>query len=247
MSSSLRRTKTNIPFFVVVPDGFDVELVKKIEGYCDGVIKVSDYKLSDDSKENNKFSYWNNTFFKLQIMKLTQFDKIVYIDSDMLVLNNLDKLFDFPGLSATTGSKSAHPEYTEFNSGIMVIEPNEKEYTKLISCVELAIDRKKKEGKGYGDQDVFNEYFKDWNDHPEHNFGEEYNATYAYIDDLMKAKRYTDLKQINVIHYVGPDKIWNNSVWKNLRLIIRYLHEGRIYTAKAWWLYMKWMKKVKNI
>lgn len=242
--TSLKKTCPRYPMYVLVPHDNEKVLDQIDESEFNCILSDSLYIDDTDASLNEK-RYWNNTFFKLQIMNLTQFDKIVYIDSDMLVLNNLDNLFDFPGLSATTGSKSAHPEYTEFNSGIMVIDPNEEEYKKLLDCIEPAIERKKSEGKSYGDQDVFNEYYKDWNEHPEHNFGEEYNATYAYIDDLMKAKGYKKLNQLNVIHYVGPDKIWNNSLLRNIRLIVRYLHEGRIYTAKAWWLYMKYMRRIK--
>ena len=246
LHASLKKTDPKYRMYVLVPQDLAEEVVRKIQEIDVSVIRSESISIDDADASSNEKQYWNNTFFKLQIMNLVQFDKIVYIDSDMLVLNNLDALFDYPGLSATTGSKSAHPEYTEFNSGIMVIEPNTSEYERLIECIPPAIARKRAEGKGYGDQDVFNEYYKEWNTHSEHNFGEEYNATCSYIDALMKAKSYRELSRLNVIHYVGPDKIWNNSIYRNLRLIIRYIHEGRIYTAKAWWLYMRWMQKVKN-
>ncbi len=243
MAASLKDTGTKVPLYVVVPGDLDTDFVEMVKNCCDGIISVSDHDFSIPYKDENKTKYWNNTFFKLNIMNLTDFDKIIYIDSDMLVLNNLDSLFEYPGISATTGGKSAHPEYIEFNSGIMVIEPNKAEFDRLLECITPAIERKKSMDKGYGDQDVFNEFYKDWHDAPDHNFGEEYNALCAHVDTLMKAKGYKNLRQLSVLHYVGPDKIWNNSVWRNLRLIIRYIHEGRIYTAKSWWMYMKRMSK----
>ncbi len=247
MSRSLKKTGTDNRLYVCIPNDRIEEIKPLVEDFSDGIIGLENIEIGGDYKNENSKQYWNETFSKLQIMSLAEFEKVVYIDSDMLILNNIDALFEYPSISATTGGKSAHPEYIEFNSGLMVIEPDIKEYDKLIKCINPAIERKKTEGKGYGDQDVFNEYYKDWNEHVEHNFGEENNALCVHLDALMKAKGYKNLNQVNVIHYVGPQKIWNNSIQKNLRLIIRYIHERRFYTAKAWWLYMRWMKRVRHL
>ena len=51
-----------------------------------------------------KFGDWEKTFFKLKMFELTQYDKICYLDSDMIVTENIDDLFDAPHMSAVPDS-----------------------------------------------------------------------------------------------------------------------------------------------
>ena len=53
-------------------------------------------KGSIDASEylnNNSFQYWINIF------ELTEFEKILYLDSDLYINKNIDELFDFPNMS----------------------------------------------------------------------------------------------------------------------------------------------------
>jgi len=60
-------------------------------------------------------------YSKLHLWNLLDYDKIVYMDSDMLVMQNIDNLFyEFNELSACA---DLYPD--TFNSGIMVLQPNE--------------------------------------------------------------------------------------------------------------------------
>jgi len=45
---------------------------------------------------------WFPTYSKLAIFNQTQYQKIVYLDADMLVLRNIDELFEYPHMSAVT-------------------------------------------------------------------------------------------------------------------------------------------------
>lgn len=113
------------------------------------VIECDVIQISDAAKTANMVEHWNQTFFKLNVMRLTQFKKIIYIDADMLILKNIDHLFSYPAISATTGGKAAHPEWTEFNSGLMVIEPSIECFNRLIESVEPAINRRNALHLGY--------------------------------------------------------------------------------------------------
>ena len=58
-------------------------------------------------------------FTKLRAWELEEFDRIVLLDADTLVLKNVDDLFLRPGFAAA-------PDFflpDRFNSGVMVIEP----------------------------------------------------------------------------------------------------------------------------
>jgi len=43
------------------------------------------------------------TFSKLNIWKIVDYDKLVYLDADTIVLENIDNLFNYEELSAVLG------------------------------------------------------------------------------------------------------------------------------------------------
>jgi alpha-N-acetylglucosamine transferase len=68
------------------------------------------------------------TFTKIQLWKLTQYQKVVFLDADTLPLLNVDELFDRPALSAAPDA--GWPDC--FNSGVFVAEPSDAIYHSLI-------------------------------------------------------------------------------------------------------------------
>ena len=89
---SLFETKTNYPFYVAITDGLSKESVDVLKNNNINLIKL-DEKIDMPEKIKNKnckfgYSQWNNTLQKLGIFQLEQFNKIVYIDSDMMILRN---------------------------------------------------------------------------------------------------------------------------------------------------------------
>lgn len=94
--------------------------------------------------------YWKNTFDKLNIFSLVEYEKIVYLDVDVLILENIDSLFDYP----TPSMCYDRPWFNDrFNSGIMVITPNTSDYEQLLKLND-------EQTANIGDQDLLNKYFK---------------------------------------------------------------------------------------
>jgi glycogenin glucosyltransferase len=54
---------------------------------------------------------------------MTQFDKVVYIDADCLVVQNIDHLFECEG-PICAGINTPIPD--KFNTGLMVFKPDER-------------------------------------------------------------------------------------------------------------------------
>ncbi|KAF7805121.1 putative UDP-glucuronate:xylan alpha-glucuronosyltransferase 4 [Senna tora] len=100
--------------------------------------------------QKGSYNEWN--YSKLQIWKkLTNYDKVIFIDSDFLVLKNMDEFFVYPQLSA------APNDLIFFNSGLMVIEPSK--------CMFEDLMKKRLEVEPYrnkGDQGFLNEVFTWW-------------------------------------------------------------------------------------
>jgi glycogenin len=150
---------------------------------------------------------WQATYSKLQIFNQTQFDKLVYLDADMLVYQNLDDLFSQPHMSAVNagGMLPEYASWTEFNSGLMVIEPSQELYTDMLAKLpDLYLP-------AGGDQDFLNAYYPNWPNQPEKHLDHAYNIFHEHVDRYQQRHGYQlngDRKRIKVIHYVGERKPW---------------------------------------
>ncbi|KAJ6876823.1 UDP-glucuronate:xylan alpha-glucuronosyltransferase 5 [Populus alba x Populus x berolinensis] len=96
----------------------------------------------------DSYNEWN--YSKLRLWQLTDYDKVVFIDADLIVLKNIDKFFAYPQLSAAPNDKVL------FNSGIMVIEPSTCLFEDMMS------KRNKLLSYNGGDQGFLNEAFTWW-------------------------------------------------------------------------------------
>lgn len=146
MYKSLLETKTNYPFYVAITDGLSKESVDVLKNNNINLIKL-DEKIDMPEKIKNKnckfgYSQWNNILQKLGIFQLEQFNKIVYIDSDMMILRNIDELFTKEHMSAVVARAlmPGREKWKELNLGVMVIEPKNNlgnNIAKMINSVSL--------------------------------------------------------------------------------------------------------------
>ena len=67
------------------------------------------------------------TFSKLHAWNLTQFNKCVFLDADIMVLRNVDELFDYDEFSAAPDI--GWPDC--FNSGVFVFKPSKETFQNL--------------------------------------------------------------------------------------------------------------------
>lgn len=69
------------------------------------------------------------TFTKIQLWRLTEYKKLVFLDADTFPLKNIDELFDRPSFSAAPDA--GWPDC--FNSGVFVTEPSESTFQDLLA------------------------------------------------------------------------------------------------------------------
>jgi alpha-N-acetylglucosamine transferase len=105
-------------------------------------------RIRNPKAKPEKYNEWN--YSKFRLWQLTQYDKVIFIDADLLVLQNMDFLFDMPELSATGNDQSY------FNSGVMVIEPSNCTFNYLMDNINNL------ESYNGGDQGYLNEIFPTW-------------------------------------------------------------------------------------
>lgn len=134
-----------------------------------------------------------STFTKIALWRQTQFEKIVYIDADMVALRAPDELFDQPsGFAAVPDI--GWPDC--FNSGLLVLSPNMGDYYSLLALAQRGISF---DG---ADQGLLNTYFRDW-----HRLSFIYNCTPSGNYQYLPAYRHFQ-SSIKLVHYIGTDKPW---------------------------------------
>lgn len=120
---SLDKTNTQYPLIVLYTDEVNnqyIENLKLIGCIC------KKQEIVIDAKD----SRWHQTFIKFEIYKLIEYDKLCFLDADMLVIKNLDYLFE-------STEEYIYEVYRgmpwSINTSLMVIKPNITFYNKLIN------------------------------------------------------------------------------------------------------------------
>ena len=151
------------------------------------------FKITPARREQNKPCRYS----KLQLWSMTQFDKIVYMDSDMMAVQNIDSIFDeYDEFSAVV---DAYPGI--FNTGIFLLEPNVTTYKNLIGTY------KEVESYNVGDQGYLNWYFgRKWRSNTSYHLPLIYNVLIKYRDSVIWP---TIKDNIKVVHFTAETKPWN--------------------------------------
>ncbi|KAF5590493.1 glycogenin-2 beta [Fusarium subglutinans] len=136
----------------------------------------------------------HSAFTKINLWKLTQFSKIVYIDADVVAYRAPDELFDTPHPFAAAPD-IGWPDL--FNTGVMVLEPNMGDYYAMIAMAERGISF---DG---ADQGLINMHFGQ----RYHRLSFTYNVTPSAHYQYVPAYRHFQ-SSINMVHFIGSHKPW---------------------------------------
>ncbi len=137
---------------------------------------------------------WFPTYSKLAVFNQTQYNKIVYIDVDTLVLKNIDELFSCLHMSATNAGsmlpRKSEPKDKSLNSGLMVIEPSVDIYNDMISKVGK-IENLESAGTSDkpvagSDQDFINAYYPSWSNTPNLHLDHKFNVFHYHLDEYNR-------------------------------------------------------------
>ncbi|KAM6563524.1 hypothetical protein CsatB_023522 [Cannabis sativa] len=170
---------------------------ESISGYHRSGLEAAGWKIKtiqrirNPKAEKDAYNEWN--YSKFRLWQLTEYDKIIFIDADLLILKNIDFLFRMPEISATGNNG------TLFNSGVMVIEPSNCTFNLLMDHINEI------ESYNGGDQGYLNEIFTWWHRIPKHmNFLKNF---WIGDDEEVKAKKTrlfgADPPILYVLHYLG--------------------------------------------
>lgn len=248
LNQSFRKNNNGYDLYVLCTEEINQKYGKILEEEKMKLILANDIEIDQSISKrlyDGNLSHWIKTFFKLNIFKLTQFDKIIYLDSDMLILNSLDELFEKETISAVDDADfMILDDFDEgLNSGLMVLNPSVDIYNKLIDIIPIVGTKR----RVFGDQNVIQEIYNNFHGDISKHLSIKYNACFYLLD------RYSN-KKFNVIHFMGAKKPWNWNLAYAFTRITSYLLRGRFLTFKYslyyYCLYLKfkfkYAKFIKN-
>lgn len=175
--------------------------------------------------------YWAKTFFKLQVFCLYQFDRVVLLDCDILVLKNLDSLFALPQISASSVGPAIGlrgEAWQGLTSGVMTLEPSNNSYSRVMSAIEEVVESKISKGHKAGDQDVINLVFGQiWARDSRRKLPETYNLIWSFLEEYCIYHLPNGLLDVAVVHFSGSTKPWHYTDAEAEELRERLADEGK--------------------
>ena len=186
----------------------------------------SQYKMN----WSNKLPHINHmTFARYFIPDFVTEDKVLYLDSDLIVTGDLTDLFELDlGENYLGAARSCFGAGVGFNAGVLLIN-NKKWKSETIRQKLIELTEKEHENVKEGDQSILNMLFKDQYSllEDKYNFQIGFDAgaaekNHAFIFEIP----LTPLPKI--LHYISPDKPW------------KQFSVGRL--REEWWKYslMEW-------
>ncbi len=184
-------------------------------------------------------SNWIKAFTKLGLLKnQLNLDKMIYLDSDLGIYDNIDELFNKPHMSAVLDgaplpNRQPGPYQigdSVFCSGLFVWDfKNNKDADKLLQLLpNLPKDIE------WHDQNVLNYYYKDWQDQKNLHL----NYTYGLMTTIPKFKFVNPIRGKNwpkIIHYIAGqgektkipfiDKKFYLQSWCDMLVVDEYYNE----------------------
>ena len=139
LNYNLKQLNSAYPLACIVLENVSERIIKLLSHYGIHVLRFSlNYILTNFNYSENYKNYVINKHYygKFIVFNLTQFDKIVYLDTDLLINSNIDHLFDMncdDKIYMTydvlmTSECNVRFVKDNFNSGVIVMEPNKDKY-----------------------------------------------------------------------------------------------------------------------
>ena len=226
LDKSLKNVGARYPLYVVlneeIPNKVEIQLKEKgIETLRRKKIELPEEIVNKNNSVGK--DRWSYTFDKLNVFELTQFKKIVFLDSDIYVRKNIDDLFEKPHMSAVIDKRygpHVTARFLKLTSGVIVIEPAKNQLEKFKEIIETIIDKR----YAIGDQDILQEYDPDWENKKELHLKNRYNTFFPYLEYYMNFQEYS-IDDFCVIHFIYHKKPWMIKSENRVENYIKYVND----------------------
>lgn len=138
--------------------------------------------------EKPKFHSPLDNFCKLRLWEYEEFDRIVFLDADTIVVRDIEKLFQYPEFAAAPNLYETLNDMHRLNSGVFVAEPSRRTFDEMLARLDVP-------GKFWRrtDQTLLETFFPDW-----HGLPYVFNALQYIYFHLPELWRW---ESIRVVHY----------------------------------------------
>ncbi|KAI6684540.1 hypothetical protein NL676_030453 [Syzygium grande] len=224
-AKGLRKAKSKYPLVVaVLPDVPDDHRTILVNQGC--IVWEIDPVYPPENLTQSAMAHYVTNYSKLRIWEFVEYRKMIYLDGDIQVFDNIDHLFDLPNGSFYAvmdcfceKSWSHTPEYDigycqqcpynvhwpdhiiprpplYFNAGMFVYEPNLETYRKLLKTLKITPPTP------FAEQDFLNKYFR----YVYEPISNVYNLVLAM---LWHHPENVNLDTVKVVHYCAAgSKPW---------------------------------------
>tara|TARA_E500000178_G_C17022057_1_gene756120 strand:- start:1886 stop:2803 length:918 start_codon:yes stop_codon:yes gene_type:complete len=214
---NLKKINSKYNFGCIVTEDVSEESIELLKKYKIELFKINfsnilhNFKFSKShiQKVKNK-----HLFGKLSIFSLTDYDKVIYLDTDILLLKNIDNLMNkklefnnimmVNDIQATKDYSSIIVVRDKYNSGVIVFKPSDYLYN---NC----LNKLKSEGEELFNKDIFisDQYiFETLNNEKKIHIKPMsicYNCHPILVESLQKLKL---VDNISILHYMVKPKPW---------------------------------------
>ncbi len=202
---SLNLTKTGADIVILHTEGVAAEALFPLSEMGARLVKTALLDVSNEFRETHRrdklhaaapftkgrkpdFHTPLANFCKLRLWQLTEYENIVFLDADTIVIQNIDVLFEYPEYSAAPNVYESLSDFHRLNSGVFAAKPSQKTFEAMM----IALD---KPGIFWPrtDQTFLQSYFPNWHGLPV--FFNMLQYVWFNLPELW------DWKSVKVIHY----------------------------------------------
>jgi glycogenin len=246
LNESLRLCKSQYRLYVLVTnkvtsavrDTLEKAGIRKLE--IESISVPEEIRLVNLKSDHHR--HWTGVFDKLLVFSLCEFRKIVYLDSDILVIKNIDQLFEKPHMSAVNAdSYPGNESCLDLNAGVMVIEPEPNLTGRLIALLPEAFEQEKQwraaagRPPSMGVQSVINLFWREWSTTNELHLDRKYNFIVGYLHHFRRGLDYKwrGPDGVHALHFIGEAKPWMYTGVKFLRWVAWLVVRRRMWELAA--------------
>ncbi len=175
---SLRHTGTSADIVILHTGAVSAEALNSLQSLGCRLIHVEHLPLSDSFNERHArknlhgaapftkgrkpdFHTPLDNFCKLRLWQLIEYRTVVFLDADVIVLKNIDRLFGYPEFSAAPNVYESLADFHRLNSGVFVAKPSTETFERML----VALDQPDAFWRRT-DQTFLESFFPDWHGLP---------------------------------------------------------------------------------
>lgn len=199
LAASLKATGTSRRLLLLHTNQVSQGVLDRLRG--DKFLELREVEVIPNPHDTDVPGWVNSGFTKLRVWEQEDFEKLVYVDADCLVLESADELFQRP---TPAFCPDVFPP-DRFNAGVIVLRPSKHLFEEMM---QRSSELPSHDG---GDTGFLNAFFHDWYHWPaEQRLPFRYNALRTMYWFTHANPGYWDsIKPIKVLHFCSSPKPWD--------------------------------------